>query len=268
MSMYENDRRVTLYGYSFFNKESSIDKTMLRFSMWKTTLRISIYPIIETVGSEEADDSTIKWDMKNGISIYLVPAKARIFADILKKFITDPKKYSDYGVFAGHGLITITNGETLGNKDAGACILIRKINETTGQIDASYAFETRTNLYSAIVGFNEKTCEFNADTESYKMLDIQMIITQLEEYYKAMTNATAFSVIDNSFSHVDKIASKLGVDLLSELNGGRKYNRSFFQNNQPQQQIGQTPSMGNMYGSNDENNSGYTFNRPDSISAF
>ena len=262
MAMYGNNdnRRVTLFGYSFFNKESSIDKTMLRFSMWKTTLRISIYPIIETVGSGDSDD-TIKWDMKNGISIYLVPAKARMLADILKKFISDPNKYNDYGVPAGQGLITVTTGETLGSADAGPCILIRKINSSTGQVDASYAFETRTKLYSAVVGFDEKSGSFNTDNESYKYLDLEMMITQLEEYCKAMSNATAFSVIDNSFSHMDKIASKLGVDLLSELNGnGGGYNRSYFQNNQPHQQIGQVQ---NPY--NDENNSGYSFNQADSI---
>ena len=79
---YGNQNQVspTLYGYSLFNKESTVDKTMMSFSMWKTTIKLAIYPLIES------DDDQIKYDRKNGIAIYLTPQKAMMFALLLKEF--------------------------------------------------------------------------------------------------------------------------------------------------------------------------------------
>lgn len=213
----------TVYGYALFNKESTIDKTMMSFSMWKTTLKIGIFPLIES------DNDEVKYDKKNGTSIFLTPTKARIFSTILQNFKQDPVKFNNNGVPAGQSLITIVNSSEFNKPEAGPAIIIRKIS-AEGQVESSYAYEIKKNFHNAVVGFNEKTGKFDQDFTSYNDLEIDMIITQLEEYYKAMTNATAFTVIDGTYQTFDKIASKIGVDLNAGYNGGGGYNKSYFNN--------------------------------------
>ena len=65
-----------------------------------------------------------------------------------------------------------------------------------------------------------------------------MMITQLDSYYQAMSNSYAFSTIDNMYPYLDKIASKLGVDLNSNLNGG-SFNKSYFNRQDNDQQLQQ-----------------------------
>lgn len=224
----QNMNTPTIYGYSFFNKESTVSKTMMQFSMWKTTLKIAIYPLIES------DSDEVKYDRKNGCAIFLVPAKAKMLADIIKGFKQDQKKYNGMSIPAGQGLISIVSGEYFGKKDAGPCIIIRKVNYSTGQVELSYAFETRQKLYNVVTAYDEKTGKFDQDFEQFKDLDLDMIVNQLEAYYHAMTNAFAFSTIDNMYPYLDKIASKLGVDLNSNFNGGT-ISRSYFSNRQDSQ---------------------------------
>ena len=199
----------TLYGFTIANRDSTVDKTMLSFSMWKTTIRLGIFPLIES------DDDQLRYDKKNGVSIYLTPVKAHIFAELIKKFMEDPKTYHGKGVYSGANLVTIedpTRSEGF-NKPAGnPVIVVRKINPDTGIVEISYAYEVRSDTGTIITDFNEKTREFNKDTEMYKFIELDMIITQLEEYYKAMTNNVAFTVSDALYTPLDKMAGKLGLD--------------------------------------------------------
>ena len=54
---------------------------------------------------------------------------------------------------------------------------------------------------------------------------------QLESYFSAMTNTIAFTVAEAMYPTLDKIASKLGVDLNSNYNGGSYKSNSYFNNN-------------------------------------
>ena len=96
----------TVYGYSFSNSESVVDKSNIQFSMWKTTIKISISPLIDT--------GTNEWrvDRKNAISAYLIPAKAMMFANILKRYKEDPEKYNNWGVASGSAYISVTYAAT------------------------------------------------------------------------------------------------------------------------------------------------------------
>ena len=74
---------------------------------------------------------------------------------------------------------------------------------------------------------------------------MDLIITQLEEYAKAMSNTIAFTVTNNQYDYLDKIAQKVGADF----NGGYQTqyrNQSYFNNNstQTQQQPVQAPVSG------------------------
>lgn len=202
----QNDFCPTVYGASLSNSDSSIDKTNLNFSMWQKTLKITISPLVEGIGNES------RIDFKNGLSIYLSPTKALMFADILKKYRKDPKTFSNHGVPSGQGLITIAHPSLYNKGDnCGPIINIKKIAQE-GNVEQSYSYELKQS-YNSVVGFNDSTGKFKQDYESYVNIELDMIIVQIEEYVKAMTNATAFSNLVAVFPYLDKIASKLGTDL-------------------------------------------------------
>lgn len=196
----------TLYATSFSNKDSEVDKTNLSFSMWQKTIKINIAPLIETV------DGDIRIDYKSSIGAFLSPTKAYIFSNILKGFRDDPEKYNNYGVASGQALITICTPEVFGKKSTSPIINIKKM-ASEGGVEQSYAYEVK-NDYNAVHGFNEKTGQFKQDFDSYKNTELDLMIIQLDEYVKAMTNAQAFANVVATFPYFDKIALKLGVDLM------------------------------------------------------
>ena len=238
-SSYGNQNQIspTLYGYSLFNKESTIDKTMMSFSMWKTTIKMAIYPLIES------DDDQIKYDRKNGIAIYLTPQKAMMFAQILKEFrdkwqTDDLKKVDNSGIVSGQSLVAVCSPQFF-NKDSkttGPSIVVRRVTDD-GHVEASYAYECKVNFYNAIKDYDEKTGKYKQDFAQFNNVELDTIIMQLESYFSAMTNTVAFTVAESLYPTLDKIASKLGVDLNSNYNGGQYKSNSYFGgNNQNKQQ--------------------------------
>lgn len=216
----------TVYGMNFVNKYSSLDKTMLSFSMWKTTIKITLYPVIESADGYASDDQ-IKFDRKNGLSIYLTPRKSYIFAELLKMYKADPTNVSGKGVPSGQCLITIEDPSKVNTKHP--CIVIRKINAETGIVEQSYAYEVSDEYSSIIDTYDPATGQFTKDFDMFKYHELDMIILQLEEYAKAMTNAQAFAVTESLYPHLEKIASKLGVELASPYgNAGTYRNTSYF----------------------------------------
>ena len=213
----------TLNGFLMANKESTVDKTLVQFSMWKSTIKIGIAPLIET------DDDQIKYDFKNSVGIFMGPAKAYALSQILRQFMVDPDKTNNSGIASGQHLITICKASELGKPDAGPLLVVRKVSPE-GHVEASYAYEFKPNI-QVIKEFNEKTGKFVIDNEKYKNLEIEMAATQLEQYYYAMTNAIAFTVTDALYPSLDKIAAKLGVDLMSNYNSSYKSNSYFASNN-------------------------------------
>jgi len=214
--------RPSVYsGLSFFNPTSKIDKTSLSFSMWQTTLCIRIAPAIES-GTNEAP----KYDYKNSVAIFLTPIKAHLFAEIMKNFKNNPDQYNNHGINSPNAIITIDKPDTFGHPECGPVISIRKVNEE-GNVELGYSYECSRENQTAIVGFNvESPKDFKKNTEIFKDIEFDAIITQLEAYYEAMTNATAFSVVHNLYPFLDKIAIKLGVDL----SGSRRSTGGFFNN--------------------------------------
>jgi hypothetical protein len=212
---YSNPNQVTptIQGYSLFNRDAKIDKTMLAFSMWKTTIRIGIFPLIES----ENDDQP-KVDRKGGLSIYLTPFKAHMFAEILTRYKSNPEQYSGKGIPSGQCLISIEDpryAPGYNKPDANPLIVIRKVSPETGAMEASYAYEINDNFYAIVDSYDQTTGQFTKNFDEFKGIEIDIIITQLESYYRAMTNATAFSVVESQYQYLDKIANKLGVELMA-----------------------------------------------------
>lgn len=218
-SMYSN--------YRMNNAESTIDATCITFKFWKTNLCISIFPK-KVTGTDE-----VAFDMDNGITIYLSHTKARILKHEIELFLKDPITYNSVGVPSGQAAITISNGAEYGKDNP--VITIRKVNEA-GEVVASFAYEFKRDYHYSIRNYDGK--DFDQHFEDYQNIEIEQLITLLDEYTKAVTNAVAFTVLDQrkfSFSRVenkiDAIASSLGVEISkSSGSGQRKYNSSYFNN--------------------------------------
>lgn len=233
-SNYNNEKKSNVFDpmvytpYRMNNAESMVDKTCITFSYWKNVLKITIAPKKDT-----GNDETV-FDMDNGISIYLSHSKARILADVMRKFLADPEKWDNSGVPAGQGLITISRGKEFNSQHP--LMIIRKIDQS-GNVISSFAYEFKTNYFFAVNNYQENG-SFNKIFDTYNTLEIEQMITLLEEYYKAMTCATAYSVVDQMkfaenrvSTKLGKIAEKLGVELGGSGNGSRSYNNSYFNNN-------------------------------------
>lgn len=214
----------SVYGFGFSNSESTIDKTNISFTMWKTTLKISIAPLVES-GNE------FHIDRKNSVSIFLTPAKAKMFADILRKYKLDPEKYNNFGVASGKSLITVMSPKSFNKPDGGAVINIKNVNSEAGTVEASYSYEIKTKSYNLVSGYDEKNGSFQQDFKEYREIELDLMIIQLDEYVKAMTNTVAFATIHNVYPYLDKMASKMGVDLSGGYGSSNYRNQSYFTQN-------------------------------------
>lgn len=237
----KNDLSLSMYSnYRMNHAESAIDPTCISFRYWKSNLCIGIYPRKNT-GNDE-----VSFDMDNGIVIYLSHTKARILKNEVEKFLMDPITYNGVGVPSGQAIISISNGVEYG-KDA-PCVTIRKVNDS-GEVVASFAYEFRRNYHYSVrnyTGGNDFTKEFN----EYNNIEIEQLVTVLDEYVKASTNAIAFTVMHQrqfSFNRLDSkieaIASNLGVELPKSGQQRRSYNNSSFFNSS-------NGNSGNSYGGN------------------
>ena len=234
----KNDSSITVYSnYRMNNAESLIDQTCLTFRFWRQNLCIGIFPRKQT-GSDE-----VAFDMDNGITIYLSHTKARILKNELENFLRDPIAYNGSGVPSGQAAITISNGLEYGKNTP--VLTIRKVDGETGNILSAFAYEFKSNFHYSIRHYDGKN--FDTEYEDYKNIEIQQMITVLEEYIKASTNAIAFTVRDQSkftdnrtFNTLNAIAEKLGVELRSGSNGAKRFNNSSY------------------FNSNSNNNSGYS----------
>ena len=213
--------------YRMNNAESTIDQTCLTFRYWKSNLCISIYPRKNT-GNDE-----VQFDMDNGITIYLSHTNARILENELKNFLKDPVTYNGSGVPSGAAAITISNGAEYGKNTP--VLTIRKVNET-GAVVASFAYEFKTNYHYGIRNYDGNN--FSSAYEDYNDIEIRQMITLLEEYVKASTNAIAFSVMDQRKysatrveSKIDAIAASLGVDLPKGGANKKSYSNNTYFNN-------------------------------------
>lgn len=197
-------------GYNLYNPTSKIDKTSLSFSMWETTLKISIIPVIDSASNDYP-----KYDYKSASSIFLSPIKAHLFAQVLSKFKENPDEYNNVGISSPQAIITVEKPDRFGYPKGGPVITIRKLRED-GALESSYSYECNYESFSAITGFNvDDPKNFQKNIEMFKDAELDAIINQLESYYKAATNAGAFTTLKAIYPYMDKIACKLGVDLSS-----------------------------------------------------
>lgn len=246
-----NEFHPSVYSpYKMNNSQGVVDQTCLTYSFWNGNLKISIFPKKNT-----GKDGQVAFDYNNGITIYLNHTKARILAEEVKKFLSDPETYNNVGVPSKQTIITVSNGKEYNAQSP--LIIIRKVDET-GNVMSSFAYETKTDYFFSVRGYREGSADFEKVFSDYNNLELQQLVTILEEFYKASTYAHAFATID-AYSRetgyirnaLNQIGSKLGVELGSS-GGGRSYSSSSFFNQAPGNGGNSSPATEYAKGSLDE----------------
>ena len=228
---YENNKKddkvyqpMVYSPYRMSNIEG-VDPSALTFTYWAGMLKTSIAPANKT------NNDSVSFDYKNAGVAYITHTKARLLLNEILKFQENPELYNNLGVDIKGGLISISNGKEFGI--ANPCLVIRKVNETTGAVESSYIYEFKTKYHYGIRNFDEKTSEF--DIVYYENIELDQLKTLLEQYYIAMSYATAYSIIDSSKfensrinTKIGLIAQKLGVEFKSGKESGDSSGKSFF----------------------------------------
>lgn len=206
--------------YKFNNARSTVDQTQLSFQYWNNSLRCIIAP-----RNQDSPEDQPTFDIKNSISAYLNHTKARMFATVLRGFLSDPEAYDNCGVAAGSSLITVTTGKEFNSKFP--LIVIRKVDES-GSVTASFAYEVKGDFHFSVKGFSESS-NGQFDKVFYPNLELEQILTVLDEFTKAETRAVAYSVMDSQkydmyrmSTKLDRLGAKLGVDMNVSSGGSTK----------------------------------------------
>lgn len=211
----------TVYSpYKFNNARSSVDQTQLSCQFWNNSLRIMISP-----KNTDSPEDQPTFDSKNSISIYLNHMKARMLAEVLRKFLEDPEANDNTGVVAGSSFISFSTGKDFSSKFP--LVIIRKVDES-GNITSSFAYEIKGDYHFAVRGFTEKS-NGKFDQEFFPMIELQCLLTVLEQFYMAETRAYAYSVLDTfkfdqyrTSMKLNRIGEKLGLDMNVSSNGSSR----------------------------------------------
>ena len=241
----QNKGRTTYTPIKYINPDSNVDKTRLSYEYWNSTLKIKI------TNRKDTGNSEIVFDDMDSAVIFLTPDKARIFANVIKNFLKDPIKYNNSGVNTTKGVVTLNNGAQHGTTNP--CLIIRQIEQTDGTVQKTYAYEFKTNYHYAITNLDASDTEirgFDKDFDSYRNLEIEQLLTMLENFINASTYAYAAAAgkaneyRENTMNNkIDAIMNKLGVEYTGR---SQRSTGSFFDNN------GRN-SSGNNYNANNNN---------------
>lgn len=220
----------TVYSAYKMSNTEGIDPSQLNISFWNSTLKITISPKKNTPNGE------IAYDHDNNAVIYLSHTKARILAEEIIAFKNG--KINNVSVDTPKGIISISNGKEFGVNSI--FLVIRTFDTENNKVSSSYAYEFRKGYHYGIRNFNEENLS-DFEKVYYDELELDQFLTLLTEYYKAMTGAVAFTVIDqfkynNSRvqTKLDSIAMKLGIEWNGGGNKSGGNRSSFFSNKEPQ----------------------------------
>lgn len=212
----------------FKNPAASTDPSELSFAFWKNMLKIQISPKVE---SKTGDYDT--YDHTNNTQLMLTPVKAKIFHDEIKLMLEDDSINSVGQNSGPAGLITFSNGKEFGVD--GYMLVIRKLDEG-GAVMSSYSYQfNNTGFHKSIRDFDETSLKFK--TVPYLMVEVEMFLTILEQYYLSQSYAFAYSVVNSvkyaearTTTKIELVMDKLGIPKQTSGNNARTQSSSFFNN--------------------------------------
>lgn len=202
------NQKVNVYsGYRFSNTEQV--KSGMNISFWSDLLKIGIAPLKQTSGSEYP-----MYDRESEVAVYLTPQKAKILANEIHRFIAGD--FDNTGVTAGTSFVSISKGDAY--EQPAPVVSIRKFNKALSEIEAEAIFVVRTQFNFAVHNFDMAKVDGDHDFDTYKNMDLENLATVCDEFYRAMSHAYAYSVIDRQAyannkmnASIAAIAEKLGV---------------------------------------------------------
>lgn len=236
----KNDYNFSLdSGYKFYNGESTIDKTGLKFGFWNNMLKISIASKSETTGNSNNEEFAT-YDWEKATSGFISPTKAKILYHELERYIADPSAHINVGVpLGGAGkILYVCNGKEFGSNSL--CLVMLSVDEN-GNVQSTSVYEFKSGFHFSIRDYDVEKKSF--DKIFYNTIELESVIDILSEYCNAMVGAHAYSTIMGNMKNnvrtkysLEAIANKIGADLGY---GGSNYgsnNRnnssaSFFNNN-------------------------------------
>lgn len=219
--------------YGVSNTEG-VDPSALSYQFYNGMLKISIAPL--KMGAKVGENSKNIWDTDNAISVWLTHVKAKMFAEEIKYVMANMDTVNNSGVNTGaDGLISFSTGKELGATSP--CLIIRKVNQETGEVTTAYAYQFRNKYYGTIRNFDPHD-PGNFEHINHPNLEIENLINILEDFSRSINGAYAYSYMNASKydsqrlnNKIELIMDKLGIERQNGDYSKSGSNRSFFNNN-------------------------------------
>lgn len=197
------DNSLSLNGKIRFNNRT--EHLSLSTGYWKNCLKI-------TLSDEVAEGNNIRYQER--VTIFLSPMKAMILRDVLTKWMNSPKTNKSYvGVNTGMKDIKTTilffNDEETHTRAVNICKMY-----LDGSIKENNVMHFNTEDYHNSVMYKDIQSK-NYTKEYHNDLEIQALITILDEFVKAMTAAQAFVVGDTLRYDNNRISNQLSAIMTS-----------------------------------------------------
>ena len=234
---------TSIFGVS---NTDGIDPSALSYRFTLGMLVVSISPMLP---SAKPDDTRI-WDHDNKVSIWLTHYKAKMLLDEIEYVQAHPDTVNNGGVDTrSGGLISFSTGKELGA--SGPCLIIRKIDQDTGEAVSTYAYQFKTDYYRSVRNYNPSAPSEN-ELVNYPNLEVEEFKDLLRTYSSSIGGAQAYADMyyqrfdtNKMNTKVRLIMDKLGLEgpeYSKKSSGG---NRSFFSNNAGSNSGNSIPSSNN-----------------------
>lgn len=226
--------------YRFYNAESSVDKTAVKFSFWNNMLKVTIAPKSNTNATNQNGDAFNSFDWNDGTtSAFITPVKAKMLYDEIERFQNNPGEYTNVGIplgASGSGIIYICDGKEFGVNSI--CMVIVTVNNS-GAVESTAVYEFKSQYNFSIRNYDAGNKNF--DKIYYDTIELDIFKMILKQYYEAVSGAYAYTVMNANIRNTvrykksfEAIASKLGVDLgysTTNYDNSKRNNSTFFNSN-------------------------------------
>lgn len=223
-----------------------IDPSALSYRFTLGMLVISISPMLP---SAKPDDAKL-WDHDNKVSIWLTHYKATMLLKEIEYVQAHPDTVNNGGVDTrSGGLISFSTGKELGA--SGPCLIIRKIDQETGEPVSTYAYQFKTDYYRSIRNYNPSAPN-ESEKINYPNIEVEEFKELLRTYISSIGGAQSYADMyyqrfdtNRMNTKVRLIMDKLGIEN-PEYSKKSSGNRSYFSNNGSTNANNSIPSSNNM----------------------
>lgn len=223
----------TLHSPYNTSNTDGVDPSALSYSFFNGLLKISMSPMKP---GAKPDDYNI-WDHENAVSVWITHTKARMLLDEIEYVMNNLDTVNNSGVNTGSdGLVSFSSGKELGASSP--CLIIRKVNQETGEVMSTYAYQFKTSHHKVIRNFDPAhPTEF--DSYVYANLEIEQLKTVLREYYVSICGAQCYANMyggrydtNRMNTKIGLIMDKLGIESSADYSSrSNRSNQSFFASN-------------------------------------